>query len=84
MLPPHFYMTLLDFQVWFDPGIGYVLPGEVIEFHKQAQVGRWESRRRTTGRSRRRTTSSSRRREAGEELQTVPGAGKTLSILYVG
>ena len=24
--------------VWFDPGIGYVLPGEVIEFHKQAQV----------------------------------------------
>ena len=31
-----------DFQrgdlVWFDPGIGYVLPGEVIEFHKQAQV----------------------------------------------
>ena len=33
-----------DFQrgdlVWFDPGIGYVLPGEVIEFHKQAQVSR--------------------------------------------
>ena len=26
------------FQVWFDPGIGYVLPGEVIEFHKQAGV----------------------------------------------
>ena len=24
--------------VWFDPGIGYVLPGEVIEFHKPAQV----------------------------------------------
>ena len=24
--------------VWFDPGIGYVLPGEVIEFHQQAQV----------------------------------------------
>ena len=24
--------------VWFDPGIGYVLPGEVVEFHPQAQV----------------------------------------------
>ena len=24
--------------VWFDPGIGYVLPGEVVEFIKQAQV----------------------------------------------
>ena len=24
--------------VWFDPGIGYVLPGEVVEFHSQAQV----------------------------------------------
>ena len=24
--------------VWFDPGIGYVLPGEVTEFHPQAQV----------------------------------------------
>ena len=24
--------------VWFDPGIGYVLPGEVGEFHSQAQV----------------------------------------------
>lgn len=24
--------------VWFDPGIGYVLPGEVVEFNKQAQV----------------------------------------------
>ena len=24
--------------VWFDPGIGYVLPGEVVEFMKQAQV----------------------------------------------
>ena len=24
--------------VWFDPGIGYVLPGEVLEFHQQAQV----------------------------------------------
>ena len=24
--------------VWFDPGVGYVLPGEVVEFHKAAQV----------------------------------------------
>ena len=24
--------------VWFDPGIGYVLPGEVLEYHKTAQV----------------------------------------------
>ena len=24
--------------VWFDPGIGYVLPGEILEYHKQAQV----------------------------------------------
>ena len=24
--------------VWFDPGVGYVLPGEVLEFHKAAQV----------------------------------------------
>ncbi|CAL4069628.1 unnamed protein product, partial [Meganyctiphanes norvegica] len=24
--------------VWFDPGLGYVLPGEVIEFHKAGQV----------------------------------------------
>ena len=24
--------------VWFDPGIGYVLPGEVVEFHSEAQV----------------------------------------------
>ena len=24
--------------VWFDPGVGYVLPGEVIELHKAAQV----------------------------------------------
>ena len=29
--------------VWFDPGVGYVLPGEVLEFHKAAQVinSRW-------------------------------------------
>ena len=25
--------------VWFDPGVGYVLPGEVLEFHQAAQVG---------------------------------------------
>ena len=24
--------------VWFDPGVGYVLPGEVLEFHQAAQV----------------------------------------------
>ena len=24
--------------VWFDPGVGYVLPGEVLEFHSAAQV----------------------------------------------
>ncbi len=24
--------------VWFDPGVGYVLPGEVLEYHKAAQV----------------------------------------------
>ena len=24
--------------VWFDPGVGYVLPGEVVEFHRAAQV----------------------------------------------
>ncbi len=24
--------------VWFDPGIGYVLPGEILEFHRPAQV----------------------------------------------
>ncbi|CAB4070032.1 unnamed protein product [Lepeophtheirus salmonis] len=24
--------------VWFDPGVGYVLPGEVIEYHENAQV----------------------------------------------
>jgi hypothetical protein len=24
--------------VWFDPGIGYVLPGEVLEYHRTAQV----------------------------------------------
>ena len=34
----HFLPYWLFFQVWFDPGIGYVLPGEVIEFHKQAGV----------------------------------------------
>ena len=30
--------------VWFDPGIGYVLPGEVVEFMKQAQVRIFEIR----------------------------------------
>ena len=24
--------------VWFDPGVGHVLPGEVLEFHRAAQV----------------------------------------------
>ncbi len=24
--------------VWFDPGVGYVLPGEVTEYHTAAQV----------------------------------------------
>jgi len=24
--------------VWFDPGVGHVLPGEVLEYHKPAQV----------------------------------------------
>jgi hypothetical protein len=24
--------------VWFDPGVGQVLPGEVLEFHRAAQV----------------------------------------------
>ncbi|XP_040563865.1 unconventional myosin-XV [Lepeophtheirus salmonis] len=24
--------------VWFDPGVGYVLPGEVLEYHESAQV----------------------------------------------
>ena len=24
--------------VWFDPGVGYVLPGEVVEFHRAALV----------------------------------------------
>ena len=36
-------MLIRDFRpgdlVWFDPGVGYVLPGEVVEFHKAAQVG---------------------------------------------
>ena len=26
--------------VWFDPGVGYVLPGEVVEFHRAAQVSK--------------------------------------------
>ena len=29
--------------VWFDPGVGYVLPGEVVEFHRAAQVGTFKS-----------------------------------------
>jgi hypothetical protein len=37
-------MLIRDFRpgdlVWFDPGVGYVLPGEVVEFHKAAQVRR--------------------------------------------
>lgn len=24
--------------VWFDPGVGHALPGEVLEYHKPAQV----------------------------------------------
>jgi myosin-15 len=24
--------------VWFDPGVGHVLPGEVLEYHRAAQV----------------------------------------------
>lgn len=24
--------------MWFDPGVGHVLPGEVLEYHKPAQV----------------------------------------------
>lgn len=24
--------------VWFDPGVGHSLPGEVMEYHKAAQV----------------------------------------------
>lgn len=24
--------------VWFDPGVGHVLPGEVMEYHRPAQV----------------------------------------------
>ena len=35
-------MLTLEFRpgelVWFDPGVGYVLPGEVVEFHRAAQV----------------------------------------------
>ena len=34
-------MVLLVFQgelVWFDPGVGCVQPGEVVEFHRSAQV----------------------------------------------
>ena len=39
MVPWMTFLALMSlFQVWFDPGIGYVLPGEVIEFHKQAGV----------------------------------------------
>lgn len=35
-------LTLSELQkgelVWFDPGVGHVLPGEVLEYHKPAQV----------------------------------------------
>lgn len=24
--------------VWFDPGVGHVLPGEVLEYHRAANV----------------------------------------------
>lgn len=24
--------------MWFDPGVGHVLPGEVLEYHKAAHV----------------------------------------------
>lgn len=35
------YVIFVLFQgelVWFDPGVGHVLPGEVLEYHKPAQV----------------------------------------------
>jgi len=38
---PHLLLSLnvsIGDLVWFDPGVGYVLPGEVVEFHKAAQV----------------------------------------------
>ena len=25
-------------MVWFDPGVGHVLPGEVLEYHRAANV----------------------------------------------
>ncbi|KAJ4444528.1 hypothetical protein ANN_06322 [Periplaneta americana] len=31
-------MNLRGDLVWFDPGVGHVLPGEVLEFHRAAQV----------------------------------------------
>ncbi len=34
-------LLLFCFQgelIWFDPGVGHALPGEVLEYHKPAQV----------------------------------------------
>lgn len=39
--PIIYRLIFLLFQgelVWFDPGVGHVLPGEVLEYHKPAQV----------------------------------------------
>ena len=33
-----FFFLLQGDLVWFDPGVGHVLPGEVLEFHRAAQV----------------------------------------------
>lgn len=33
-----FFSLLQGDLVWFDPGVGHVLPGEVLEFHRAAQV----------------------------------------------
>jgi hypothetical protein len=32
------FFVLQGDLVWFDPGVGHVLPGEVLEFHRAAQV----------------------------------------------
>jgi len=32
------FFLLQSDLVWFDPGVGHVLPGEVLEFHRAAQV----------------------------------------------
>lgn len=41
LTPIIYRLIFLLFQgelVWFDPGVGHVLPGEVLEYHKPAQV----------------------------------------------